>query len=216
MLPAFAHIVTCPFCGTKKELLALTSGNTIRAKHWSDQKMIAPMLPIVSPVQKCPTCGKYYLIDDQPFEEGNDYSTELGELSYQQWKEAYSQFQADKNTKRDDMQVIRHYLIMAFNDDYYRYFDKPAPAQEEAYFIDVIHEYIASNKWDSRNILFKAELYREAGEMDKCREVLSKIDPNKLDSFNSLIYKEMMERIVNNDKKVFEIDFESVIRRTIF
>ena len=49
--------VKCPFCGTKKELMTLVSGNTFGAVYWSDNKRIAPMLPTVSPVQKCSNCG---------------------------------------------------------------------------------------------------------------------------------------------------------------
>ena len=205
MLPANAKIVKCPFCGERKELLNLASGNTFGAKHWSDQKMIAPMLPRVSPVQKCPKCGKYYLEYKQHYKEGEDWSSERGELTYQQWKEAYEQFKADKHIKHDDMQIIRHHLIMAFNDEYYRYDDNTAEAKEEAFFIEIINDYIASNKWNSQNMLFKAELYREAGEMKKCEEVLSKISIEKLHDYESKIYKEIEVRMKKNDKKVFMI-----------
>ena len=205
MLPANAKIVHCPFCGERKELLNLASGNTFGAKHWSDQKMIAPMLPRVSPAQKCPACGKYYLEYKQPYEEGDDWSSERGELSYQEWKEAYGQFQADKSIKRDDMQVIRHHIIMAFNDEYYRNSDTPAPAQEEAFFIEIINDYIASNKWNSQNMLFKAELYREAGEMKKCEDVLSQISTKSLNEFELKIYDMIKTKINQGDKMVFMI-----------
>ena len=205
MLPANAKIVKCPFCGERKELMNLASGNTFGAKHWSDQKMIAPMLPRVSPVQKCPKCGKYYLEYKQPYKEGDDWSSERGELTYQEWKEAYEQFKADKSIKRDDMQVIRHHLIMAFNDEYYRYSDTPAPAQEEAFFVDIINDYIASNKWNSQNMLFKAELYREAGEMTKCEEVLSQISTKSLNEFELKIYDMIKTKMTQGDKMVFMI-----------
>ena len=205
MLPANAKIVKCPFCGERKELLNLASGNTFGAKHWSDQKMIAPMLPRVSPVQKCPKCGKYYLEYKQPYKEGDDWSSERGELSYQQWKEAYEQFKADKSIKRDDMQIIRHHLIMAFNDEYYRYEDNMAEAREEAFFIEIINDYIASNKWNSQNMLFKAELYREAGEMTKCEEVLSQISTKSLKEFELKIYDMIKAKMTNGDKKVFQL-----------
>ena len=57
MQPGYARIVYCPYCGEKKELLSLMSGNTIGARYWSDLRMRAPMLPEVSPVQKCHHCG---------------------------------------------------------------------------------------------------------------------------------------------------------------
>ena len=205
MLPANARIVKCPFCGERKELLNLASGNTFGAKHWSDQKMIAPMLPRVSPVQKCPKCGKYYLEYKQHYKEGEDWSSERGELTYQQWKEAYEQFKADKSIKHDDMQIIRHHLIMAFNNEYYRYGDNMAEAREEAFFIEIINDYIASNKWNSQNMLFKAELYREAGEMTKCNEVLSQISSKSLKEFELKIYDMIKAKMTNGDKKVFQL-----------
>lgn len=205
MLPANAKIVKCPFCGERKELLNLASGNTFGAKHWSDQKMIAPMLPRISPVQKCPKCGKYYLEYKQPYKEGDDWSSECGELSYQQWKEAYEQLKADKNTKRDDMQVIRHHVIMAFNDEFYRNGSNLVTSQEEAFFIEIINDYIASNKWNSQNMLFKAELYREAGEMKKCEEVLSQISTKSMKEFELKIYDMIKAKMTNGDKKVFQI-----------
>lgn len=205
MLPANAKIVKCPFCGERKELLNLASGNTFGAKHWSDQKMIAPMLPRISPVQKCPKCGKYYLEYKQPYKEGDDWSSERGELSYQEWKEAYEQFKADKSIKRDDMQVIRHHVIMAFNDEFYRNGSNLVTSQEEAFFIEIINDYIASNKWNSQNMLFKAELYREAGEMKKCEEVLSQISTKSMKEFELKIYDMIKAKMTNGDKKVFQI-----------
>ena len=205
MLPANAKIVKCPFCGERKELLNLASGNTFGAKHWSDQKMIAPMLPRVSPVQKCPKCGKYYLEYKQPYKEGDDWSSERGELSYQEWKEAYEQFKSDKRIKRDDMQVIRHHIIMAFNDEFYRNGSNLVTSQEEAFFIEIINDYIASNKWNSQNMLFKAELYREAGEMTKCEEVLSQISSKSLKEFELKIYDMIKAKMTNGDKKVFQL-----------
>ena len=204
MLPANAKIVKCPFCGERKELLNLASGNTFGARHWSDQKMIAPMLPRVSPVQKCPKCGKYYLEYKQPYKEGDDWSSERGELTYRQWKEAYAQLQSDKRIKKDDLQIVRHQLIQAFNDEYYRGGDC-APAAEEAYFVNVIHEYIDACSWNKKNILFKAELYREAGDMDKCAETLSSISIDKLQDFEAKIYREIEDRMKKGDKIVFEI-----------
>jgi len=205
MLPANAKIVKCPFCGEKKELLNLASGNTCGARHWSDQKMIAPMLPQVSPVQKCPACGKYYLEYNQPYKEGDGWSSERGELSYQQWKEAYAQLQSEKRITKKDLQIVRHQLIQAFNDDYYRYDADAAPAEEETYFVNVIYEYIDDCSWNKNNILFKAELYREADEMSKCAEVLSKISLEKLQDYEAKIYKEIESRMKNGDKKVFRI-----------
>lgn len=65
MLPGNPQILTCPFCGSEKKIMSLMSGNTFGAKYWSDNQRIAPMLPDISFVQKCPNCGKYMLLSRQ-------------------------------------------------------------------------------------------------------------------------------------------------------
>ena len=94
---------------------------------------------------------------------------------------------------------------MAFNNEYYRYGDNMAEAREEAFFIEIINDYIASNKWNSQNMLFKAELYREAGEMTKCEEVLSQISTKSLREFELKIYDMIKAKMTNGDKKVFQL-----------
>lgn len=46
MIPGSPQILTCPYCGKKKEIMSLVSGNTCGAVYWSDNKRIAPMLMI--------------------------------------------------------------------------------------------------------------------------------------------------------------------------
>ena len=92
MLPGHPQIVKCPFCGTDKELLSLMSGNTIGARYWSDNMRDAPMLPQVSIVQKCPKCGKFYILSRQEVKYAKDgCSIELGTLTFPEMKEAFIQ-----------------------------------------------------------------------------------------------------------------------------
>ena len=107
--------------------MSLMSGNTFGARYWSDLKMQAPMLPQISPVQKCPHCGKYYLHYKQKSEDGERPSFELGELSYPEWKEAYSQLQKEreksnlfKKVDERDLSIICLNIIQAYNDYYER------------------------------------------------------------------------------------------------
>ena len=115
MLPGNAEIVKCPYCGTEKELMTLLSGNTFGAEYWSDNKRIAPMLPSVSPVQKCPNCGKYYFESKNRHGESNNTSFERGELSFSEWKDAYTQFQ-NEGVKGDDLVNVRFWVVQSYND----------------------------------------------------------------------------------------------------
>jgi hypothetical protein len=53
-------VVQCPSCGAKKRHGTLISGNTFRARFFSDGKMIAPMLPDYPPFVKCHSCAAFY------------------------------------------------------------------------------------------------------------------------------------------------------------
>ena len=216
MIPGNAELVICPFCGTKKELMTLVSGNTFGAEYWSDNKRIAPMLPMVSPVQKCPHCGKYYLKSKQKSVKGDSYSGERGELTFPEWKEAYDQFQRANafptlypHTKitDDDFIDIRYWLFQAYNDYFYR--GKQAePSQEDyAFFCRVVKDFIDVFDWSPIEApLLKAELYREANEMEKCADVLAAISYDKLKDFEKGIYDGIKDRMEKNDPVVFRLN----------
>ena len=215
MLPGNAELVICPYCGTKKELMTLMSGNTFGAEYWSDNKEIAPMLPKVSPVQKCPHCGKYYLKHKQDTEEGDDYTFDLGTLSYPEWKEAYSQFTCqhaqkvkDKHTEitDDDLNDMEFLLIQAYNDYYHR--NKVAEPSEKEYifFCWILNRFIEGYDWSSIEApLLKAEFYREANEMKKCAEVLRAIPYDMLEDYEKGIYDGIKDRMEKNDIIVFQL-----------
>lgn len=207
MLPGHTRIVTCPFCGAKKELMSLRSGNTFGARFWSDGKRIAPMLPQVSPVQKCLDCGKYYLLYQQKSEFGEGYSSERGELDYFEWKEAYSQLSKEETTK-SDLVNVRLNLIQAYNDYYYRSGDDCEPPEEESRFIaTIIVEFIKLFNWRKVEIpLLKAELYREIGEMKKCARVLSSIENKPMKDLEKVLFKGIKERMEKGDCMVFRLN----------
>lgn len=92
MIPGPPQILTCPYCGTEKEVMSLASGNTFGEVIWSDNKRIAPMLPEASYIQKCPHCGKYYIKERQKVKYGKElFSFELGLLTFPEMKEAFAQ-----------------------------------------------------------------------------------------------------------------------------
>lgn len=213
MLPANANIVYCPYCGKTKELLSLMSGNTFGAKYWSDYKMRAPMLPIVSPVQKCSHCGKYYLVKKQKKSVGDHPTFELGELLYPEWKEAYFQLlnemeECDEHKRftKSDMFEVCLGVIQAYNDYYYRD-NKAEFSQNEYCFIQgVIKVFIDAVEWsDNEGHLLKAELYREANMMKECADTLSIVDYNLLDENNQIWYDGIRVRMKNGISIVFQL-----------
>ena len=169
MIPGNAQILKCPYCGTKKEVLSLVSGNTFRQVVWSDNKSIAPMLPKVSFVQKCPHCGKYYLLSRQKPEHGNTYSFEKGELNYKEIKEAWSMLKDTEDLTENERLSILIMQVWAFNDEYTRDKEGVAPKEEQDYIKDIIDMLIKLDRVDD---LLKAELLRETGRFSDALDLL--------------------------------------------
>ena len=201
-----AEIVKCPYCGTKKELMNIVTGNTFGAVCWSDNKRIAPMLPQVSPVQKCPHCKKYYLKRKNEHGVGKNTSSERGDLTYAEWKKAYNQFVAEKISGEDKVDLY-FWIIQAYNDHYYRNPKSNAPTKaENNFFVTITISFIKSFDWAQVNHpLLKAELYREAGMMKECAKVLKSIPYKSLQDFEKDIYNGIKKRMNNNDSKVFKL-----------
>lgn len=229
MTPNNAKIVKCPYCGAKKELMSLGSGNTFGAQYWSDLKVKAPMLPNISPVQKCAECGKYYLEYKQEASEGEKYSFEDGKLTYWEWKEAYGQL-CDEGIDEEDLLNVRGWLVQSFNDFFYRGEEIIMPPQDECLFIKgVINELINTINWSETfdplfpggvsfgdpaqeelvwssklSPLLKAELYREAGEFQKCKELLLSFQGKSINTFDAQLCYGIKEQMEKGESAVFK------------
>ena len=97
-------------------------------------------------------------------------------------------------------------MIWAYNDHFYRN-KKTEPSKEEyAFFCSVVNVFIDVFDWSGIQVpLLKAELYREANEMEKCAEVLNAISYDPLEDFEKGIYVGIKERMEKNDTVVFRL-----------
>ncbi len=197
-----SRILICPFCGKKKEIMSLLSGNTFRAEMWSDNKQIAPMLPEISFVQRCPQCGKYYITERQELKYAKDsYSFDQGLLSYPEMKEAFIQLSEEGFVNEEEETKVRMMLHHAYNDYYYRSYDnKEINAEDKTLF----HE---NGSWLIDNLItgnvLKAEFYREIGEFEVAHDILESVEVE--DEFLKRIMTQIQERVQNNDCRVFKI-----------
>ena len=202
MNPGKPQIVKCPFCGEAKELMSLMSGNTFGARYWSDNKRDAPMLPQVSYVQKCPKCGMYYIKSRQDVVYAADgFCLELGKLSYPEMKEAFAQLSNEGFNDLDEECSVRLLMLHTYNDFFYRGESDKLPSETENEFIVKNIHWLIEN-WAQDNIL-KAELYREAGDMDEAIEVLDNV--NITEEFLVKIKNEIVRLAKVGDSSVFEI-----------
>ncbi len=206
MLPGNSQILTCPFCGKEKEILTLESGNLINAKYWSDNKIIAPMLPEISYIQKCDGCGKYFIRTRQEprFSEDN-YSEERGLLTFQETKEAFEQISREGFENEIEEKEIHMMVHHAYNDHYHR--------SEEHHEIDPgdWEMFVNNAKWlinnSIRDNLLKAEFYREIGDFDNAIASLDAGEPyNK--PFLKYIAHNVRKKAENKDNCVFLIKFD--------
>ena len=203
MIPGNPQILTCPHCGGKKEVMSLVSGNTCDAEYWSDNKQIAPMLPEISYVQKCPHCGKYYIMDRQKVEYAKEgWCSERGILTFPEMKEAYKQLCEEGLQNEREEEVLRTMLHHAFNDYYYRSNDAPQNIIDEDR--NLFHD---NALWLIENLitdnLLKAEFYREIGEMKKAKMFLDSVITEE--DFYKKIASVIQKKIDADDCSVFRI-----------
>ncbi len=201
-MPGNPQILTCPFCGKEKEIMSLVSGNTFGAELWSDNKQIAPMLPEISYVQKCPHCGKYYIKGRQTVKYAKEgYSFEKGLLTFPEMKEAFAQLSEEGFINEKEESNVRMMLHHAYNDYYYRY-DYKEDLQEEDKKL-----FRENGLWLINNLLtdnvMKAEFYREIGEMETAKNILDSVVVE--DGFLKQIVSSIRERLEVNNSEVFKI-----------
>lgn len=202
MRPGKPQIITCPFCGTEKEIMSLASGNTFGAELWSDNKQIAPMLPEISYIQKCPCCGKYYIKGRQAVRfSDRKYCLETGALTYHEMKEAFEQLFKEGFIDVKEESRVRLMLHHAYNDYYIRNQErKEVPEIDKQMFHDnalwLINNFLKNN-------VMKAEFYREIGDMEAAKEILDSIVVE--DDFLKEIVSSIRERVAINECEVFKI-----------
>ena len=202
MMPGNPQILICPFCGTEKQIMSLISGNTFGAELWSDNKQIAPMLPEISYVQKCPHCGKYYITGRQEVKYAKDgYSFEKGVLTYPEMKEAFTQLSEEGFLNENEEINVRMMLHHAYNDYYYRTEEKKVVSEEDK---TLFHK---NGLWLINNLItdsvMKAEFYREIGEIDTARSILDSITVE--DEFLKRIVTAIKDRLEVNNCQVFKL-----------
>ena len=202
MLPGNSRVLVCPFCGKEKEIMSLLSGNTFGAEMWSDNKTIAPMLPEISYIQKCPNCGKYYITSRQEVRYAKEgFSSDKGLLSYPEMKEAFVQLSEEGFVCENEEIKVRMMLHHAYNDYYYRSDDsKEINIEDKKLFRENAIWLIDNHITDE---VLKAEFYREIGEFEIAHNILEfvVVENEFLKRIVSLIQK----RVQNNDFRVFKI-----------
>ena len=202
MMPGNPQILTCPFCGKEKEIMSLVSGNTFGSELWSDNKQIAPMLPEISYVQKCPHCGKYYIIRRQIVKSAKEgYSFEQGLLTFPEMKEAFAQLAEEGFINEKEEINVRMMLHHSYNDYYYRNGDTKDILEDDKKL------FRENGLWLINNLItdnvMKAEFYREIGDIETAKNLLDTVVVE--DDFLKKIVSSIRKRLEINNCEVFKI-----------
>ena len=201
MNPGHPLLLKCPFCGNEKEVLTLLSGNTFQGQQWSDCRRKFPMLPEVSSIQKCPSCGMYYFTDEVERRQATEgYSFETGELTYEELREAAGQFGGTLSL--EEWHILEVLLVWAYNDKYNRedMETTEAPKEEQEYINSVLDNLIVLSQTD----VTKAEYLRERGRFEDALAILNKCHQEG-DFFVSLV-KKMKSYAKAHSKIAFKIE----------
>ncbi len=196
-------LLKCPKCSSVKKVRGLISGNTFGSVYWSDTKREHPMLPRISPIQKCMNCGAYFFISDADKKRGTEYSFDLGLLSLEECKEAIEQLTAEGITKKKEFTLCRETLLR-FNDIYYRSDDdskRNTPCEEDLNFFEENAERFLEiigdiEEWQ----LLKAEILREIGRFDECITLLTEAQ-GSLSNLSQERSKHIKEEILKRAKE---------------
>jgi hypothetical protein len=184
----YPHLIVreCPHCRAHVVQEATVSGNTIGAVVYTDGKRDARMLPDHPWLAKCPACGGLFWVDeaaevDSGFEAANgkprvEKPTEPELLG----------FVSAEALPREKDRYVRHRAWWTANDAWRRA-QGAAPSFSEAQLKNL--EALSGMMDETKDVerMFKAEIARELGRFDACRQLLSQPFEGNLQKFADFI-----------------------------
>lgn len=164
------------------------------------------MLPRPSYIQKCNNCGKYFTLGFLDSERSEEECFDLGELNYQQTKEALFQMENKGFINFEDELNVRINFIQSYNDEYSRKIKLPSD-EDRILSIKNIHILVDSALWPKNEIFtmaLKAEYLREIGDFERAIDIISHLPTSKIDFENEYI-RLVKEKIIEKNTEVFRI-----------
>lgn len=177
MTPGPTLIVKCSSCDGLFQQRTIASGNTRRAKFWTDGKMEAPMFPNVPAAASCPHCNSFVwlfeLEEIAQLEEStfNEKSSKFAELPHYKELNADQYWEVLESGQLGDEKetYLRFTLFQLLNDDRRNDEVKPYSPRELENISALLGLTIARNE---RGVLIKAELLRYLGKFKEAMAVL--------------------------------------------
>lgn len=185
MLPGPTIIRECPHCNSPFKEWTMASGNTFRAKWWSDGKMVASMMPNQYSLVSCPSCNKPVWIEEAKLldklkpvgcfsdskvqqEDENPVGAIENQLKYSKTATlaVYEEALADLKSDAEKERYIR-VRIWWLGNDIRRNSGVATPlTDQEVQNLESLMPLLDGAK--QNDILAKAEALRELGRFDEC------------------------------------------------
>lgn len=224
MLPGPTLVKQCPSCQGLYKQRTISSGNTCRAKYYTDGKMDAPMLPRTPGLIKCPHCHTV-LWSNKPVQV-DSFHTYLGHLIFDEDKSLREAKRAeaeglqmkydntpffDRPTFDDLLQfaesqvgdevLIRTTAWLVGNDSR-RKSDSPIPlSKDETQNLRRLVD-LLSHGDHGYSPLVLAEALRELGRLDEAKTVIEADDPSSDEEYTAQFILELIEA---GDTQVCEV-----------
>lgn len=178
MTPGPTLIVKCSSCDGLFKQRTIASGNTSRAKYWTDGKMEAPMFPNIPAAVSCPHCQSLVWLHELE-EVANLERVEKDAVSEFEELPHYKDLTADQYWKTLDAGALgdekeaylRFTLFHLFNNDRRNDEEKPYNPRELKNMSEFL---VLANERNERAILMKAELLRCLGRFNEAMDVLDR------------------------------------------
>lgn len=177
MTPGPKLILKCSSCGGHFQQRTIASGNTLRAKFWTDGKMEAPMFPNVPAAASCPHCNSLvwlFELEEIAQLEGSAFNEDPSKFevlpNYQELNaDQYWKVLASGQLDDEKEAYLRFSLFQLLNNDRRNDELKPYSSRELANISALLG---LMNERNERGVLIKAELLRCLGKFKEAMAVL--------------------------------------------
>ena len=162
----------CPHCKAHVVQEETVSGNTIGATYWTDGKREAKMLPDHPWLAKCPECSGLFWVDEAvEVDTGFDAAKGKQNVLAPSGKEML-EFLSGPGLPRDKELYVRVWAWRSANDAWRRVSNAtPAFSEAQVQNIKTLSNLLDQTEPNQRILM--AEIARELGDFDNCKNLLS-------------------------------------------
>lgn len=175
-------IIACPHCYALMYYRSLLSGNTMGARHWTDGKVVAPMLPRLPDFVACCGCGRPYWRNDAAIVTSNlpgqlresDLERLNVSVTEEPTESGYLEAIAEGTARtRDEERALRLWALWKRNDNVRYCAGEPdlSLARKATQNLETLAELFDENGPPVEKLL-KAEMLRELGRFEEALRIL--------------------------------------------